>query len=80
MVICYIYFCFFDIYIYIHTISPISCFIFFIYNLCACCLTLLHHNIVMRLLGTCGLVAMASASLAEGRQFDPGQVYLLFFI
>ena len=24
---------------------------------------------------TCGLVAMASASHAEGRQFDPGQVY-----
>ena len=27
--------------------------------------------------GTCGLVAMTSASHAEGRQFDPGQVYLL---
>jgi hypothetical protein len=27
---------------------------------------------------TCGLVAMTSASHAEGRQFDPGQVYLLF--
>ena len=26
---------------------------------------------------TCGLVAMTSASHAEGRQFDPGQVYLL---
>ena len=26
--------------------------------------------------GTCGLVAMTSASHAEGRQFDPGQVYL----
>ncbi len=25
--------------------------------------------------GTCGLVAMMSASHAEGRQFDPGQVY-----
>ena len=25
---------------------------------------------------TCGLVAMTSASHAEGRQFDPGQVYL----
>ena len=25
--------------------------------------------------GTCGLVAMTSASRAEGRQFDPGQVY-----
>ena len=25
--------------------------------------------------GTCGLVAMTSASHAEGRQFDPGQVY-----
>ena len=24
---------------------------------------------------TCGLVAMTSASHAEGRQFDPGQVY-----
>ena len=28
------------------------------------------------LAGTCGLVAIASASHAEGRQFDPGQVYL----
>ena len=27
--------------------------------------------------GTCGLVAMTSASHAEGRQFDPGQVYRL---
>ena len=27
-------------------------------------------------IGTCGLVAMTSASHAEGRQFDPGQVYL----
>ena len=26
-------------------------------------------------IGTCGLVAMTSASHAEGRQFDPGQVY-----
>ena len=26
---------------------------------------------------TCGLVAMTSASHAEGRQFDPGQVYAL---
>ena len=26
---------------------------------------------------TCGLVAMTSASQAEGRQFDPGQVYIL---
>ena len=25
--------------------------------------------------GTCGLVAMTSAPHAEGRQFDPGQVY-----
>ena len=25
---------------------------------------------------TCGLVAMTSAAHAEGRQFDPGQVYL----
>ena len=25
---------------------------------------------------TCGLVAMTSASHAEGRQFDPGHVYL----
>ena len=25
--------------------------------------------------GTCGLVAMTSAQHAEGRQFDPGQVY-----
>ena len=28
------------------------------------------------LAGTCGLVAMTSAQHAEGRQFDPGQVYL----
>ena len=27
-----------------------------------------------RVKGTCGLVAMTSASHAEGRQFDPGQV------
>ena len=27
--------------------------------------------------GTCGLVAITSASDAEGRQFDPGQVYCL---
>jgi hypothetical protein len=26
-------------------------------------------------MGTCGLVAMTSAPHAEGRQFDPGQVY-----
>ena len=26
---------------------------------------------------TCGLVAMTSASHAEGRQFDPGQVYVV---
>ena len=26
-------------------------------------------------MSTCGLVAMTSASHAEGRQFDPGQVY-----
>ena len=26
-------------------------------------------------ISTCGLVAMTSASHAEGRQFDPGQVY-----
>ena len=31
------------------------------------------HDVVM---GACGLVAMTSASHAEGRQFDPGQVYL----
>ena len=28
------------------------------------------------LTSTCGLVAMTSASHAEGRQFDPGLVYL----
>ena len=28
-------------------------------------------------MSTCGLVAMTSASHAEGRQFEPGQVYLL---
>ena len=29
---------------------------------------------------TCGLVAMTSASHAEGRQFDPGQVYVFFTV
>ena len=29
---------------------------------------------------TCGLVAMTSASHAEGRQFDPGQVYLFIAV
>ena len=29
----------------------------------------------MQFQGSCGLVAMTSASHAEGRQFDPGQVY-----
>ena len=28
--------------------------------------------------GTCGLVAMTSASHAEGRQFDPGQLYFSY--
>ena len=28
------------------------------------------------LTSTCGLVAMTSASHAEGRQFDPGHVYV----
>ena len=32
------------------------------------------------LTSTCGLVAMTSASHAEGRQFDPGQVYLRVFL
>ena len=31
-------------------------------------------------IGTCGLVAMTSASHAEGRQFDPGQVYILLLM
>ena len=31
---------------------------------------------VDRVTSTCGLVAMTSASHAEGRQFDPGQVYV----
>ena len=31
--------------------------------------------LIDRLSGTCGLVAMTSAQHAEGRQFDPGQVY-----
>ena len=30
--------------------------------------------------GTCGLVAMTSASHAEGRQFDPGQVYIMSLV
>ena len=34
----------------------------------------LHHIFQ----STCGLVAMTSASHAEGRQFDPGQVYFLW--
>ena len=35
------------------------------------------HISVAGLRRTCGLVAMTSASHAEGRQFDPGQVYVL---
>ena len=35
-------------------------------------------NIAPLARSTCGLVAMTSASHAEGRQFDPGQVYNLF--
>ena len=31
-------------------------------------------------MGTCGLVAMTSAPHAEGRQFDPGQVYFLVLL
>ena len=30
--------------------------------------------------GTCGLVAMTSAQHAEGRQFDPGQVYVFWLV
>ena len=37
---------------------------------CVCALGQQHG-----LRSTCGLVAMTSASHAEGRQFDPGQVY-----
>jgi hypothetical protein len=33
-------------------------------------------TLACRYISTCGLVAMTSASHAEGRQFDPGQVYL----
>ena len=33
------------------------------------------QNWLEALLSTCGLVAMTSAQHAEGRQFDPGQVY-----
>ena len=33
---------------------------------------------VLEVMSTCGLVAMTSASHAEGRQFDPGQVYFHF--
>ena len=29
---------------------------------------------------TCGLVSMTTASHAEGRQFDPGQVYELSYV
>ena len=35
------------------------------------------HTCATYILSTCGLVAMTSASHAEGRQFDPGQVYVL---
>ena len=35
------------------------------------------HTETLESQGTCGLVAMTSASHAEGRQFDPGQVYFL---
>ena len=34
------------------------------------------HTETLESQGTCGLVAMTSASHAEGRQFDPGQVYM----
>jgi hypothetical protein len=34
------------------------------------------HVYLAEVSSTCGLVAMTSASHAEGRQFDPGQVYL----
>ena len=34
-----------------------------------------HQKTTIR--STCGLVAMTSASHAEGRQFDPGLVYAL---
>ena len=36
---------------------------------------LYEQNKVLACMSTCGLVAMTSASHAEGRQFDPGQVY-----
>jgi hypothetical protein len=38
----------------------------------ALCRKLAINAYIMR---TCGLVAMTSVSHAEGRQFDPGQVY-----
>ena len=41
-------------------------------------LTCVHIMICFLRWGTCGLVAMTSASHAEGRQFDPGQVYAKF--
>ena len=41
---------------------------------------MMKHTILfvwtMEIQGTCGLVAMTSASHAEGRQFDPGQEYV----
>ena len=36
----------------------------------------IHPFSSAREISTCGLVAMTSASHAEGRQFDPGQVYV----
>ena len=38
------------------------------------CIRVLAHVEKMKH-GTLGLVAMTSAQLAEGRQFDPGRVY-----
>ena len=38
---------------------------------------MVQHLDGLQLHGTHGLVAMTSASHAEGRQFDPGWVYLI---
>ena len=54
---------------------------FFIVCICHCCIgTRMCARFCAQaqlLRRTCGLVAMTSASHDEGRQFDPGQVYLL---
>ena len=50
-----------------------------IMNINLCDLFIYLAGTIMTLNSTCGLVAMTSAQHAEGRQFDPGQVYVCDF-